>query len=222
VPAEARPWVIGLAVFALVGTVVVAVVVSSNVRSDTSALPNGVSPSAPLPDLPYAGTTAPVAAEAPRTTVVVHAAGAVARPGVYRLDGGARVADLIAAAGGVTGDADSDRLNLAAALVDGGRLYVPRQGELDVPPVDPNTTAGGDGPRSGSAIGSSGATDTTIDLNRADASQLEELPGVGPSIAAAIVDHRERNGPFRSIDDLLSVRGIGPTRLEDLRPLVRV
>jgi competence protein ComEA len=144
--------------------------------------------------------------------VVVHAAGAVVAPGLHRLPAGSRVADLLAAAGGPAGDADLDRVNLAAPVADGERVWFPRVGE-EAPP----TVAGP------SRSGASGTGEpAVVDLNTATAADLEALPGVGPSIAAAIVEHRERSGPFGSVDELLDVPGIGPARLEELRPFVTV
>jgi competence protein ComEA len=220
VPADARPWVLGLASVVAVAAVVIVVLVATGTRSDVAPRAGGVAPNAPMPDLPFAGTSVGGTPATSTATVYAHAAGAVVRPGVYRLDGGARVADLIAAAGGMAADADADRLNLAAVLTDGVRVYVPRYGELELPVVDEGPAV--EDPVAGSGSSAGGKGDAVVDLNRADAAALEELPGVGPSIAAAIIDHRERNGPFRSVDDLLSVRGIGPSRLEDLRPHVRV
>jgi competence protein ComEA len=150
--------------------------------------------------------------------LVVHAAGAVQQPGVHRVPNGARVADVLAAAGGPSPDADVDRLNLAAVVSDGQRLYVPRVGE-SAPPV----AVGPEG--SAAATGAGGATGgpaVPLDLNQATETELDVLPGVGPSTAAAIVAHREANGPFRRVDDLLEVRGIGPAKLEALRDLVRI
>jgi competence protein ComEA len=146
--------------------------------------------------------------------VTAHAAGAVLRPGVYVLPAEARVADLLAAAGGPSPEADVDQLNLATKVADGDRVYLPRRGEQPVPNVAPG------GP--GGAAGPSSTRPTVVDLNVADATQLESLPGIGPTLAAAIVEHRTRNGRFRSVDDLLEVPGIGPARLATLRPLVRV
>lgn len=154
-------------------------------------------------------TTGPAEVE-----VLVHAAGAVASPGVHRLPAGSRVADLLAAAGGPTADADLDRVNLAAPLADGERVWFPRVGE-EVPPA----VAGG--PASATGRGASGSAGP-IDLNAATADELEALPGIGPSIAAAIVEHRERHGPFAAVDELLEVPGIGPARLEEIRPFVTV
>lgn len=144
-------------------------------------------------------------------TIVAQAAGAVFTPGVYALPAGARVHELIAAAGGVTPDADPDVLSLAAVLTDGERVYVPRIGE--VPPTPLPAAATGD---------PAGALAGPLDLNRASAAQLDELPGIGPATAGAIVDHRERNGPYLTVDDLLDVRGIGPAKLDSLRDLVTV
>jgi competence protein ComEA len=143
--------------------------------------------------------------------VVVHVAGAVMTPGVQRLPGGARVIDGVDAAGGALPDADLARVNLAAPLVDGQQVYVPRRGE--VPPV-PLPDAGADG--------ADGAGAGPVDVNQATADQLDELPGVGPATAEAIIAHRDEHGPFASVDDLLDVRGIGEAKLEQLRDLVTV
>lgn len=152
----------------------------------------------------------------PAGDLIVQAAGAVVRPGVYHLAVGARVGDLISQAGGFAADADADRVNLASPLGDGVRVWVPRRGELD-PPVP----IGGGGSTRGSATGATGAP-ALVDLNTATADELEALPGVGPATAAAIIDHRQRNGPFRTVDDLAEVRGIGDAKLAQLRNLVRV
>jgi competence protein ComEA len=173
-------------------------------------------PPPPELTLPMADVAAPTAAETPTTAgeVVVHAAGAVVRPGVYRLPASARVADLVAAAGGSTLDADLDRVNLAAPLVDGERVYVPHLGE-DPPAVIDGAGAGGE-------AGDPAAGPQPIDLNEATVGELETLPGVGPAIAQAIVDYREENGPFSSVDQLLDVPGIGDIKLAEIRSLVQV
>jgi competence protein ComEA len=170
---------------------------------------------APTAGSPTAGSpTVTVAAG----EVVVHVAGAVVRPGLLRLPAGSRVADAIAAAGGPTPDGDVDRLNLAQLVEDGSRVVVGRIGESVDAPV-PGVT-----PPAGSGAGADGeaTSSSPIDLNTADLAELEELPGVGPSTAQAIIDHREANGPFLSVDDLLDVRGIGPAKLEALRDLAVV
>ena len=144
----------------------------------------------------------------PAGPVVVHVAGAVIAPGVQRLPAGSRVIDAVEAAGGLLPEADAGRVNLAAELVDGTQVYVPVVGE-----AVPGPAAGGHG---------AAADDGLIDLNIADADVLDTLPGIGPATAAAIIEHRERNGPFASVEGLLEVRGIGEAKLADLRDLVRV
>lgn len=166
----------------------------------------------PPPELTMPRAT-PAAAEddqaADDRTVLVHAAGAVHRPGLYPLAAGARVADLLAAAGGPTADADLDRLNLAAKVSDGERVYVSRRGEA----VEPTA--------SDAAAGTS-TTGGKIDLNTATLEQLDTLPGVGPATAQAILDFRKRHGRFRSVSQLLEIRGIGESKLAQIRSRVRV
>jgi competence protein ComEA len=156
-------------------------------------------------------TAAPSSAPqlAPVDGIVVQAAGAVVAPGVYRLPNDARVIDLIDAAGGLAPGADPNRLALAAKVADGERVYVPIVGE-------PLPAAVGSGGAKG--MGDAGP----VDLNTANESDLDALPGIGPATAAAIVAHRDRHGPFTSVDQLLEVRGIGPAKLEQLTGLVRV
>lgn len=157
--------------------------------------------------LPLAGATSTSSSTtAAPSTLVVHVAGAVSEPGVYEVPADARVMDVIDAAGGPTADADVEQLNLAAPVVDGSRIYVPRFGEI-APAVSGASAAADEGP---------------LDLNAATLEQLDALPGIGPTTAQAILDERERRGGFRSVDELLEVRGIGPAKLEQLRDLVRV
>lgn len=156
---------------------------------------------------PGGATTSTTTPEA----LVVHAAGALQAPGVYRLPPGSRVADVVNAAGGPAPDADLERVNLAAPLADGSQVHVPRVGEPAPVPVG------------GSGGGAGGATTTgPLDLNAATLAQLEELPGVGPATAQAIVEERERRGRFGSVEELLDVRGIGPAKLDGIRDLVTV
>lgn len=159
--------------------------------------------------------------------VVVQAAGAVQVPGVYRLPAGSRVDDLVTAAGGLTADADPDRVNLAAPVSDGERVWLPHQGDLAAPEVVAGATPPSTAPPNGSGgtgpTGEGGgSTPASIDLNTATAAELEALPGVGPATAAAIVAHRDAHGPFSSVDGLLDVRGIGEAKLEQIRPMATV
>ena len=163
-------------------------------------------------DEPRAASTASAALEVeeePVREVVVHVAGAVARPGLYRLPEGSRVDDAVLLAGGAKPKAALDLVNLAAPVVDGQQVIVPLQGAGgDTAAPSAGTTGEGDGP---------GAK---VRLNSATLEQLDELPGVGPVTAQQILDYREANGAFRSVDELDAVPGIGPARLEQLRPLV--
>ena len=145
--------------------------------------------------------------------VVVHAAGAVARPGVYVLSVGARAADAVYAAGGMTPDADPDRVNLATPLADGHRLYIPRKG-APVPLVPTDQLAGEPAQPAPSSAGSRSAV---VDLNTATAEQLDALPGVGPATAAAIIEHRTKIVRFKSVNQLLDVPGIGEAKLAAMR-----
>jgi len=174
-------------------------------------------PTAPTlpPPVTVPGTSSPVVAG----PVLVHVAGSVLTPGVYELDAGDRVQAAIAAAGGPSATADLNGLNLASAVVDGQRVYVPEVGE-----VDPSTVpSGGIVQRSDDGVeddepGGSGP----IDLNTATAAQLETLRGVGPATASAIVEDRERHGPFASVADLERVPGIGPAKLAAIADRVTV
>ena len=179
-------------------------------------LARGSTPAATLPP-PTATTsdsTEATAASAP-SALVVHVAGAVANSGVYELASSARVIDAVTAAGGPLADADLDGLNLAASLLDGQRVYVPHLGE-----VDPAAVPSGVVPAAGDDGGE--IERGPVNLNTATTDDLEELPGVGPATAAAIVDDRTRNGPYASVDDLERVPGIGPAKVAALRDQVTV
>jgi competence protein ComEA len=164
--------------------------------------------------LPFASTTLVVPPDVATTRselVVVHVAGAVASPGLHELPAGSRVADAIAAAGGLTPQADATRINLAAPVTDGQRVYVVAVGEQE-PAVAVGTGAPG-----------TGASPTgPVNINTADAEALDGLPGIGPATAAAIIEHRGKVGAFTSVDQLLDVPGIGEAKLEALRDLVTV
>jgi len=144
--------------------------------------------------------------------VTVHVAGAVAKPGVYELGGGARVIDAVEAAGGGAPDADLNRLNLAAKVADGQRVLVQRVGE-----AAPAGPAAADG-------SAAEGTDPSglVSLNTATQAQLEALPGIGPTLAQAIIAERERRGGFRSVNELRDVRGIGDKRFADLKDKVTI
>ena len=146
--------------------------------------------------------------------LVVHVVGAVRRPGLYRLSDGARVADAVARAGGSTPGADLAGLNLAAPIVDGTQIVVPRR-------IGAAGGAGTIGPTSGTTgVGTATGPGAKVSLSSATAEELDALPGVGPITAQKIVDYRAAHGLFASVDDLDAVPGIGPARIEQLRDLV--
>jgi len=152
------------------------------------------------PELPIEMAHSP--ANSPASEFTVYVSGAVVRPGLVAVPSGARVADVVSAAGGALRLADLARLNLAAAVRDAEHIHVP-------------LVADGGGP------GAVADQDAGIDLNQADAVQLEGLPGVGPVLAQRIVAYREENGPYAAIEDLLDVAGIGEAKLEQLRDAVK-
>lgn len=150
----------------------------------------------------------------PPQRLLVHVDGQVRSPGVVRVEPGARVLDAVTAAGGLTGEADTSRLNLARPVADGERLWVPRPGE-EVPDVADDAAGGGAGPVGGNPAAD--GAELQVNLNTADQAALEELPGVGPVTAAAIVQWRTEHGRFTHPDELLEVSGIGEATLEKLR-----
>ena len=165
------------------------------------------------------GATSTISSSA---NITVYVSGEVVKPGVYVLLATARVIDALQAAGGATSSADLVVVNLAAPLVDAAQVFIPRMGST--PRVTlPRPHAGINLPIAG---GSSGAGVTSaagiVDINSATLFDLDALPGVGPSTAQAIIDYRVANGPYASVDDLLNVRGIGPSKLAAMRARVRV
>ncbi len=137
-------------------------------------------------------------------SVFVHVSGSVSAPGLYVLDQGARVVDAVSAAGGFALEADQAAVNLARPVSDGEQLHVP---------------AVGAGPGAGAA---EAPGDGRVNLNTADAAALDTLPRIGQAMAARIIEWRDANGRFTSVEDLLSVPGIGDKMLETLRDLVTV
>ncbi len=150
--------------------------------------------------------------------VTVHVAGAVRRPGVYRLAAGARVDDALRSAGGPRARADLTAVNLAAKLEDGRQVIVPERA-----PVAPPATGGGVAGAGGAPVAGAGAVAAgPVNLNTATLEQLDTLDGVGPGIAQRILDYRRQHGGFSRIEELGEVPGIGAKRLATLTPLVTV
>ena len=138
--------------------------------------------------------------------IVIHMAGAVARPGVYHLPEGSRIYQLLEEAGGALEEGELSRINLAQPLVDGQQVFLPRKGEEGFEQL----AFAGD------------ATAVRVNINTAAREQLESLPGIGAVKAQSIINHRLQNGPFQSIDNLIEVSGIGEKTLEGIKELITV
>ena len=183
----------------LAGLVVVVVLGLGQLRRGGAAAKGGEAP-------------APIAVdESGGGRVLVHVAGAVRQPGVYRLRAGARVDDAVRRAGGATRRADLGGLNLAAKLEDGRQVLVPRR------VADPAGAAAPAAP-----AGTAAPAGQPHNLNTATLEQLDQLSGVGPATAQKILDYREEHGGFGSVEELGEVSGIGEKRLAALREEVRV
>ena len=157
--------------------------------------------------------------------IVVDVDGAVAHPGLYKLPPDSRVQAALAAAGGLSPQADAHRINRAAKLHDGQKLYVLSQGE-STPPLAASSGQGCEGQACTSTEGGVAGSDPEgqglVNINTANATQLTQLPGVGPAIAQKIIDYRTANGPFTSVDDLTKVPGIGAAKLAQIKSHARV
>ena len=153
------------------------------------------------------------------TAVMVYVSGWVKRPGVYEFESGDRVVDAIERAGGPKNGADLNALNLAAFLTDAQQILVVKKGEA-APPATSSGASGSSGTPTGGTSGAPGGA--LVNLNTATLDQLETLPGIGPALGQRIIDYREQHGPFRTVEDLLDVSGIGDQRLADLRDQVTV
>ena len=181
-------------------------------------LPSGGPPAGTVPGSPVGSPTAPtgsppaqVSPNASTQSVVVDVAGKVRRPGLVRAKAGARVADVVAAAGGALPGVDLTGLNLARRVADGEQILVGVPGGPQA--GTPTTAASRAGPSAGNA---------QLDLNTATPAQLEELPGVGPVLAQRIIDWRTEHGRFTSVNELQEVSGVGEKKFESLKPHVRV
>jgi competence protein ComEA len=155
-------------------------------------------------------TLRPVPTEKP---IVVQVSGAVPRPGVYALAQGSRVQDAISAAGGFLAEAEKTGINLARALEDGE--------QLDIPYMEGSSPVILDAPTAIS-ISTSPSSAELININTASASELDTLPGIGPTTAQKIIDYRQQNGPFVSKEDIINVSGIGPGTYERIKDLITV
>ncbi|HEY0812870.1 MAG TPA: helix-hairpin-helix domain-containing protein [Pseudonocardia sp.] len=221
-----RPAAAALVLVAALAAVVAAVGVwtgrpqAEPVHGLPSMVVEGARPaSAPTP----APTSTPSAGSG---TLVVSVSGRVARPGLVRVAEGARVADVVAAAGGALRGTDLTGLNLARRVSDGEQVAVGVAAAPDAGGAQPSATSPGglssSSPSSGAATAGGAGPQAKVDLNAATVAQLDALPGVGPVTAQHIVDWRTRNGRFAKIEQLREVDGIGEHRFQQLRDLVTV
>lgn len=174
---------------------------------------------------------APATPAAPAASILVHVAGRVKFPNVYSIAPGSRVIDAVKAAGGSCADANLDAVNLAAKVKDGDKILVPSR-NMPIQPFLASVAARGasrasvspSSGASGSSSSSSGKLSApgqgVVNINSADLTELQRLPGVGPSTAQKIVDHRTEIGSFTSVDQLMDVKGIGPKKMEKLKPFL--
>ena len=190
--AKARPfrWKVGVRAALVLVAGFLVVVVGANFMRSLAPPPEA---------LPVAESSESPSAEVLENTVMVHVVGAVALPGVVTVPETSRVQDALALAGGALEDADLRSVNLARTVFDGEQIVVPRLGD----PLD-----------------SLGGESGLLSLSQADQASLETLPRIGPATAERIIAWREANGPFRSVEDLLAISGIGPATLEGLADLV--
>lgn len=175
-------------------------------RSETAELPEAPALDSTAEHRPLERPEGPE--EEAAAVLLVHVAGAVAQPQVVELEPGDRVADAVQAAGGFTEEAAQHGLNLAAEAQDGSLIYVPTADELasgeNLPPFGASTES------------SPGQEEALININTAEAGQLEQLPGIGPALAERIITYRETNGEFSSLEELAAVSGIGPAIIENI------
>jgi competence protein ComEA len=199
-PAVSRPQLVAYALAAVIVLVLGVRFMQGQARSATGAAPARVAGATP--------SSGAVRIEPRRAAVaLVHVAGAVRSPGVYRLREGERIQDAVRRAGGPRTGADLNAINLAAKVADGQQVVVPRRGAA--------------GAAAAGAAAPGDPAQPPVSLNTATAEQLDTLDGVGPATASKILDWRRRHGGFRSVDDLGEIPGIGPKRLAALRGKVQ-
>lgn len=193
-------------------------------EASAAADPQTAQPQSPAGAGQGSSADAPVQVSADAEEVTAHVVGAVAEPGVVRLQGGARVVDAIEAAGGLSSDAQPEGVNLARLVEDGEQIIVPDRSSLPTGQGHEGGDQGaGQATSTGPGTGQAGSqANTKVNINHAEAAELETLPGVGPATAQAIITHREENGPFGSVEDLVLVHGIGDATLARLREHITV
>lgn len=199
--------------------VVIGIIIGIMIGAGGVALSNRTRP-APIVIVPPAPTPAPQPTATP-AAIRVYVNGQVVIPAVYELAPGSLVQQAVTAAGGFTADANTAVVNLAQSLVDGAHIYVPALGESVAQPVTVVTVQN---VTSGNGVTADTVTnaDGLININTADQTDLETLPGVGPSTAQNIITYREEHGPFSKIEDIMEVPGIGEGKFNQMKELITV
>lgn len=203
-PPERVRWLSSAAVVVLVVLILLTSFFKTNTVADATLLVKEDDQAAPS----TSPAMIPSAIPTPGSRIGVDVIGAVQQPGVYYLASPARIVDAIEAAGGFAPDADREKINLASHLTDGQQVRVPRVGEpAQTEPAAPSAAD---------------SADRRVDINQADAATLDTLDGIGPATAAAIVEYRTTGGPFKRIEDIQDVKGIGPALFNNIKDHITV
>ena len=150
--------------------------------------------------------------------IAVHIVGEIKKEGIIYVEDGSRVADVIKKAGGETKEADLSKINLAYIVQDGEKIYIPNKNEK----INGFTTQNNGSSVSEESTLNNNQNEKKVNINTANLSELDALPGIGPSIAQRIIDYREENGSFKSIEDLQNVKGIGTAKYEEIKDYVTI
>ena len=200
-PPERVRWLATAAVVALVVLILLTSFFKTNTAADATLLVKADDPVAPSEPSAIIKSPAPTAS----IRIGIDVIGAVQQPGVYYLETPARIVDVVQAAGGFAPDADREQINLASHLTDGQQVRVPRVGEqVQIEPEQPSAATG------------------MVNINQADAATLDKLEGIGPATAEAIVEYRTSSGPFKRIEDVQEVKGIGPALFSKIKDRITV
>ena len=154
--------------------------------------------------------------------VIIHITGSVKNPGIVKLKEGSRIEDAIEAAGGLTENADITKVNLAYVVEDGTKIKIPSALEEDIGDEDIIDSKSGDNIIIEENTVSSNNSTQTININKATEKEFETLPGIGPSLASKIIEYRNQNGKFESIEDIKNINGIGDNKYEKIKDLITV
>lgn len=158
-----------------------------------------------------------------KNKIVVYIAGAIKNEGVYELEENSRITDIIEKAGGLTDDANINNINLAYILQDGVKVYIPKDNDKNEIKDETNIYVSKENGESNIDNGTSVETkNSKININTATQTELETLPGIGPSTATKIINYRKENGKFNSIEELKKVSGIGDSKYNKIKEMIRI